>query len=183
MLGKKRITTCYFAGGLALSLLLGRPGLAADLLPDAVGVRAAYSITTIDRNYVQTQLFADWDLPWRSERTNGWYFATGLDLALGDLKCRDSVAFVGSLGPTLRVGYGDFPVFVEGGCSPTMLSRHEFGVNNYGCNFQFTTYGGVGVALGRRWEMACRFQHMSNAGLAQPNPGLNLLGLSLRYNF
>lgn len=183
MFGKSKITAGYFAGSLALGLWLGRPACAADLLPDAVGVRGAYSITSIDTGFVQAQVFADWTLPWRWETTNGWYLATGLDLSLGALNGWDTTAFVGSLGPTVRIGQREFPVFLEAGLSPTLLSRHEFGQRNLGCNFQGTSYAGLGVSLGRHWEAGYRFQHMSNGGIAEPNPGLNLQALSLRFNF
>lgn len=183
MLPKTRNTHGYLAAVLALSLWLNPAVRAADLGPDAVGVRAAYSITSIDTGYKQFQAFADWNLPWGCTWDEGWYYSTFVDMELGALNGWNTTAFVGTLGPALRIGNKKFPVFVEGGCNPTMLSRHQFGPNDYGCNFQFTTYGGVGVTLGERWELGFRFQHMSNAHVAEPNPGLNMLGLGLRCNF
>jgi hypothetical protein len=33
------------------------------------------------------------------------------------------------------------------------------------------------------WRLGYRFQHMSNAGLSQPNPGLNMHMFALSYLF
>lgn len=44
---------------------------------------------------------------------------------------------------------------------------------------------GLGVSLGaqRRHELLLRLQHVSNAGLKQPNPGLNFLQLRYALHF
>lgn len=44
---------------------------------------------------------------------------------------------------------------------------------------------GLGVSLGaqRQHELLLRLQHVSNAGLKQPNPGLNFLQLRYALHF
>jgi hypothetical protein len=50
-------------------------------------------------------------------------------------------------------------------------------------DFQFTSHLGVNWDFAPHWRVGYRFQHMSNAGLATPNPGLNLHIFSVSYRF
>jgi lipid A 3-O-deacylase len=47
--------------------------------------------------------------------------------------------------------------------------------------FNFMTGGGIGLQVfnekARAWQLGVRFQHISNAGIAQRNPGINALYL------
>jgi len=72
---------------------------------------------------------------------------------------------------------------LEGGSSPTLLSRYRFEGMDFGERFQFTSHIGLIWYLTDRVSLGYRFQHMSNAGLASPNPGLNLEMLELSYHF
>jgi len=54
---------------------------------------------------------------------------------------------------------------------------------DFGERFQFTSHIGLIWYLTDRVSLGYRFQHMSNAGLASPNPGLNLEMLELSYHF
>ncbi|CAG9170781.1 Lipid A deacylase PagL [Cupriavidus laharis] len=51
--------------------------------------------------------------------------------------------------------------------------------------FQFSEYAGVGVAFGKEQQFAVgyRFQHISNAGIKEPNPGTGFSTVYLRYRF
>jgi hypothetical protein len=44
---------------------------------------------------------------------------------------------------------------------------------------------GVGVPLGnpQQYLAGCRFQHISNGGIKEPNPSINFSQLYLQYNF
>jgi hypothetical protein len=50
----------------------------------------------------------------------------------------------------------------------------------FSTHFQFGDHLGVGWR-GGRYDLALRLQHLSNAGLRNPNPGINFLVLRLRY--
>jgi lipid A 3-O-deacylase len=78
---------------------------------------------------------------------------------------------------------GKFPLTLEGGASPTFLSRHDFGEKDFGDNVQFTSHPGVNWDITQHFNVDWRFQHMSNAGLSGHNPGLNLLIMSASYRF
>lgn len=55
----------------------------------------------------------------------------------------------------------------------------------YATAFQFSEYAGVGVAFGKEQQFAVgyRFQHISNAGIKEPNPGTGFSTVYLRYRF
>jgi hypothetical protein len=44
---------------------------------------------------------------------------------------------------------------------------------------------GVGVGLGehQHYQIGYRFQHLSNASIKEPNPGINFQQIYLQYNF
>jgi lipid A 3-O-deacylase len=56
---------------------------------------------------------------------------------------------------------------------------------NFSTHFQFGDHVGAGVRFGpeQRYDASVRFQHLSNGGLARPNPGINFLQLRLAYRF
>ncbi|TAM07141.1 MAG: acyloxyacyl hydrolase [Paraburkholderia sp.] len=51
--------------------------------------------------------------------------------------------------------------------------------------FQFSETFGVGAQFGERqnYQAGVRFQHLSNAGIKRPNPGINFTQIYLQYNF
>jgi hypothetical protein len=55
----------------------------------------------------------------------------------------------------------------------------------FSSHFQFGDHLGAGVRFGERhrYDMSLRLQHLSNAGLARPNPGINFLQLRLAHHF
>ena len=52
--------------------------------------------------------------------------------------------------------------------------------------FNFVTHGGIGVRLFRSAKnalnMSVRYEHISNAGLTRPNPGINTVQFGIGYN-
>jgi hypothetical protein len=106
-----------------------------------------------------------------------------LDLSAGWLGDSSQNAFVGTLGPTLVLGRARWPVSLEGGFSPTLLSSYTFELKNLGTDIQFTSHVGLNWDIAAHWRLGYRFQHMSNADLSRDNPGLNMHLLGLSYCF
>ena len=106
-----------------------------------------------------------------------------LELTAGYLSGKKEEGFVGTLGPELAFQYDRLPIILDGGISPTVLSQDKFGYRDFGILFQFTSHVGLDWEFAAHWKLGYRFQHMSNAGLGTPNPGLNLhlFGLGYRY--
>jgi lipid A 3-O-deacylase len=55
----------------------------------------------------------------------------------------------------------------------------------FSTRFQYGDHIGVGVRYGPRYryDLGVRLQHLSNGGLAEPNPGINFVQVRLAYRF
>ena len=62
----------------------------------------------------------------------------------------------------------------------TITQRRQFSTN-----FQFGDHIGAGVQFGEHdaFDIAYRLQHLSNAGIDHPNPGINFHQVRLQYHF
>ena len=172
------------AGWVVAGLLAGAvASRAEDFSLESVGVRGGFQADHSDRNFGQAEGFGNLNLPWGWDLGKEWHVQSRLDLSLGWLGQRGNDAVIGTVGPSLILGWARLPLSLEGGVSPTFLSRHEFGSEDFGMNLQFTSHLGVNWDFAPHWRVGYRFQHMSNAGLATPNPGLNLHIFSVSYRF
>ena len=168
---------------LVLGAAVSQQSWAEDAEWGAAGLRTGFSATSWKDNFWQGEAFATHNLRWRWHSDSGWHLQTRLDLSAGALRQRGDEGFVGTLGPTLVLGKGDFPLTFEAGSSPTILSRDEFSGANFGVPFQFTNHAGVGCRIYKQLSAGYRFQHMSNAGISKYNSGLDLHMFELSYRF
>ena len=182
------IRTCRWIGVTAcvLSFLLLRadPARAEEKFrPESVGVRGGIAANYSGRDFEQAEIFGNWNLPWSLDLGKEWHLQSRLDLSVGWLGDSRVNAAIVQLGPSLVLNRERFPLSMEGGVSPTVLSEHAFTAKNFGTLVQFTSHVGVNWDFSPHWRLSYRFQHMSNAGLDSHNPGLNmhLLGLSYRF--
>src|SRR5574337_47269 len=81
--------------------------------------------------------------------------------------------------PLLRWWPGSGPWFVEGGIGATLFSHTHFADRAISTAFQFGDMVGVGYQLTPDLRVGLRLAHFSNADIKRPNPGLNVLQLSL----
>jgi hypothetical protein len=75
--------------------------------------------------------------------------------------------------------------YMEAGTGPHLISNTRLGFQKYSTAFQFGTLLGFGLGFGEngQYEVAYRFQHISNADIKKPNDGINLHLLRLGYSF
>lgn len=109
-----------------------------------------------------------------------WTRASRMEIAVGLVDgSGHSRPFV-SAGSVWQLNYSNTPVFVEFGFSPTLLGGSTLGAHDLGGNLHFTSSLAVGMVLGqgRNARIALRIQHLSNGGLHDRNPGLDLVGLN-----
>jgi Lipid A 3-O-deacylase (PagL) len=173
------LKTVFFASSLLVFLITFR----SEGQDFFAGARGGASLDTSRSRFYQAEAFAGWKIPWHWNFYSDWNLRPAVDLSAGGLTGKGEDGFVGTLGPMAELRYGAFPVVLEGGASPTWLSRYTFGSKDLGERFQFTSHIGLAWDVTRNVTVGIRFQHMSNAGLARPNPGLNMEMLLVRFNF
>jgi hypothetical protein len=162
---------------------LGRGAPAGNFSFESAGARFGAGASSSNRDFHQAEAFVDWNLPWHWDLGKKWDLASRLGFSAGWLGNNHSDGAVGTLGPLLALGRERFPISIEGGAGLTLISRWEFETKNFGEPVQFTSYMGLGCDLAKDWRFGYRFQHMSNAGISQSNPGLNLHVLAFSYRF
>ena len=105
------------------------------------------------------------------------------EIAIGSISTsQESAAFM-SFGPVWRLPAWNEKMFLDIGFSPTILSGSTFNGRDAGGNFHFTSSLSIGAKLGRNetGSIALRIQHMSNGGLNNTNPGLDMVGLEFSF--
>jgi lipid A 3-O-deacylase len=69
--------------------------------------------------------------------------------------------------------------YVEAGIGAYLLSKTiNNDANRLPSSFQFGSHVGAGVRIGERARIGVALQHLSNAGLKQPNGGIDLIELT-----
>lgn len=178
-----------WGGPTACLRLLGLlSALAATTVPaqfrtlESAGLRVGASPTEPARDFHQAEAFLNWNLPWRRE-LGSWFVQLRLDSSAGWLGDPNNDSFVAGVGPTVLLSDKETPLSLEGGLSPTLLTRWHFDSKNFGGPVQFTSHAGLNVDVTEHFRISYRFQHMSNAGIFERNPGLNLHMLAFSYRF
>ena len=174
------IAATWIIAALCLATAVGR---AEDFRLESAGARYGFSSDDRSDDFKQAEAFLNWNLPWRWDLGSDWDLQSRLDLSAGWLGGDGEDGAIGTVGPSLVLARGGWPLSLEGGLSPTLLSRFVFGPRNFGNNLQFTSHVGLNLDLGPHLRLDYRYQHMSNAGLSSPNPGLNLHFFALSYRF
>lgn len=171
----------WAVAGLLAGAVAGRAEGVGSL--ESVGVRGGIPGNDSSRQFNQAEAFGNLNLPWGWDLGKSWHLQSRLDLSAGWLGDKGNNTAIGTVGPSLVVNRGQFPVSLEGGISPTILSDNDFASKNFGTDIQFTSHLGLNWGFARHWCLSYRYQHMSNAGLASRNPGLNLHVFGLSYKF
>jgi len=180
---------CALLGLLLLCLLAPWPSRAEDLRLLSVGVRARVSGATVLGD-VQPEEFDEYDvaasfaLPWERYSQSGWGFGTRLMVSAGALRGAGETALVVSLIPVLALGSQDGRFTLDLGAGGALLSKHEFGVQDYGGPFQFALTLGVSVPLFERLGVGYRYLHYSDASFyGTYTTGADFHMLELTYRF
>jgi hypothetical protein len=151
------------------------------LKPAWVGLRTGFSATRYQEMFYETDVLAGWRLPWSMGDSTRWGLESGMEFSAGWLTTGAKHGAVGTIGVGLGWRLRDLPLQLTGGTGVTWISRHRFEDRDFGMPFQFTSHIGFAWEIGPRIQLGYRFQHMSNAGLARSNPGLDLHALTIRY--
>ena len=93
----------------------------------------------------------------------------------------DSTADIG-ITPVFRIERRG--LYVEGAIGVHFVSTHISAARTFSTTFQFGDHLGAGLHFGPggRYDVGVRVQHLSNGGVATPNPGINFLIVRLQYS-
>ena len=173
-----------------IALTLISSSLLADMLVtetpdshfDTVGLRVAVE-TSIPVSLTSYELYCtsvpkrDWDL---SEKFNA---GLGYEAAVGALAGEGEVAGYLHFGLNLELAHEDLPVVLVLQSGPSLYSEDSFGDFDFGGNIQFTSSIGLNWQMCERWAIEYRYQHTSNAGIENENPGIEMHAFALSHSF
>ena len=116
------------------------------------------------------------------EARGGSRFAAQIQAGAGAVWASGDTAFVGGVGPRLKLSHADLPAWLEIGSRAGVITEDHFGDDDLGGPFQFSSHAAIGVDLGRI-RVGVRFQHTSNAGVYSENDGYNIVSGMLEFGF
>jgi len=164
-------------GGLMLVALHAGPVGAELPAPHAVGLlvleRELARGSALTRDYEQREVYLAWPFRWTHPLNGGWQARAELVVAAGGISDDGGHAFTWSVGPTLFMATPTDRLSLHAGVRPTYISNTDPGPIDLGIHLQFTSHVGIMLRLWRGLYFGWRLQHISNAGLASVNPGLN----------
>ena len=163
-------------------MLMGNDALAAWHDDLEVGARAGEDVA--ERvEFEQYEVFAHYPLKWKWDLWHHMVLSTRLDAALGWLNVKGKEGIVGALGPGFILQHSDSRIRFEAGINVTLLGEDEFERHNFGGPLQATSYLAASLRLYRGSRVSYRLHHISNGGIYDPNPGLDVHLLGLSYAF
>jgi opacity protein-like surface antigen len=132
-----------------------------------------------------------WDWTKRWLQGENWHVGGYWDLALGQWHrssppgFNEDITEIG-LTPVFRLQRNDrLGPYVEAGIGAHLLSRTSLGDKRFSTAFQFGDHVGAGIRFGANgaFDLAYRFQHLSNGGIKDPNDGMNFHQIRFQYRF
>ena len=92
-----------------------------------------------------------------------------------------------TLTPMFRLNFGasvaGVTPFLEAGIGAAYFTETDLGDQDLGSKFQFEDRLGAGVRFASGSEVGVRYYHYSNAGIKQPNDGIDMAALYYRQAF
>jgi hypothetical protein len=183
---KKNSPLGWALGGALVSALFGVSGIAAaDRFGIQIAGGSAAHIRKLDLSFVWDPdltwwQIGDWHFSLVGEGHVSWWHSD-------DGGEHDNIGETG-ITPVIRFikGSGTVRPFVEAGAGVRLLTSTAISESHrLSTAFQFADMVGVGAQFGSRQQYLAgfRFQHVSNGGIKEPNPGINFSQLYLQYNF
>jgi lipid A 3-O-deacylase len=173
----------------ALFTALGLASAAANA--DQFGVQLAGGLA--DHGVKKTDVGVVWDPNWTWWEIGGFHFTVVGEAHVAYWDIQESGAShpgIWEVGftPVFRFikSAGYIRPFFEAGVGPRLLSHvRETDNRTFSSSFQFADMVGIGAQFGahQNYQAGFRFQHLSNAGIEHPNPGINFSQIYLQYNF
>lgn len=180
---RRRFGSAVYVPWLALVTLLltMSPAFGQRAEKATLSLRAGFPVNKNDTGFRQYEFYSDRRLPATVRLPGELLFSIRLDATASLLTQAQRAGFIFAAGPGFMLSRVGGRLALKFGISAAVLSNAKFARKNLGGWFHFISHIGVSLRLGHTCGVVYRVQHMSNASLAQPNPGINLhmLGLGL----
>jgi hypothetical protein len=154
-----------------------------------VSVRGTFSSADVVGNkapeaFGQYDVAATVRLPWSWYPTSGWGLGTRLMLSAGALCGSGETGLAVSLLPLIAYESQEGRFSLDLGAGGAVLSKDQFGEQDFGSPFQFALTAGFGIAIFKYFGLGYRFLHYSDAGLnGSYTTGADLHMYELFYRF
>ena len=114
---------------------------------------------------------------WLAERHWDYYW----DVSIANWHSDTGTVHDFGVTPVLRYARNPRRWYFEGGIGAHIFSdSHVSSDLGFSTRFQFGDQLGIGYRF-ERYDISLRLQHLSNGGIRNPNPGINLLELRAQY--
>ena len=149
---------------------------------DSVSVEAGRGT----HNLNMARLGVQWNAQHKWFSTEGWGLARYWDLSFGGWNGGHGAVYDFGLTPVFRLERPGGTPYLEAAIGIHILSDLDIGTGSeLSTRFQFGDHIGAGLRFGaqREHDLSLRLQHLSNAGIRNPNPGVNFLQLRFQHHF
>lgn len=167
---------------LCLLLSMFFPAQAQAWFPLEFGIRGGLDAAGTRENYGVQEIYVSTDLPWRMPVDSLVGLSVRLEVGAAQFEVAgEDGHWLAAGGALVHRSFGERLEF-EAGWRPTWLPDYKFGRDHFGGQVQFSTHAGVAFVWQQiRWSY--RFQHTSNAGFYDDNPGLDLHMFGVGFRF
>ncbi|MBL1213298.1 MAG: acyloxyacyl hydrolase [Ignavibacteriae bacterium] len=103
------------------------------------------------------------------------------EMALGVVSDKTNSSFLFSMGPILRLINYENIFSVSTGLKPSFMTNHIFSDFDIGGAINFISHIALTISPAEQINLGYRFEHKSNAGLYEKNPGVNFHYVEILY--
>ena len=167
-----------------LLFVLFLPGLAqaAESSLWELGLRGGTDASGSNENFTAGELYLLRFLPWQIALGEGTLLRTRFDMGAGYLEAVNDEGGWLAAGGDLVLSLFDEQLELEAGFRPTWLTDYRYGADDFGGDTQFSSHAGLACKIDHV-TFNYRFQHISNAGIYDSNPGINLHLFAMGFRF
>lgn len=145
-----------------------------------VSLRAGLSVNDYGTDFKHYEGDFGYIYPSRFNLTKNVYIETGLNFTTGLMNRGSKNGITLSGGPRIYLNILRRKVVFLLSSMPTYVSRDFYRDFSIGGKFHFLSQAGIFITLHENYGLEYLFQHLSNAGLDKPNPGLNFHMIGIR---
>ncbi len=106
---------------------------------------------------------------------------TSFEVSAGALQDKKNIAFLISLRPVLELINYENIFSASAGIKPGLMTDHNFENYDLGGDFNFLSFFELTITFKKQINLGYRFEHISNAGVYEKNPGVNFHCVELVY--